>query len=157
MFKTVLQRSLFMIIRAIDSEVAALRPYEVWNAYINLLAMEKYGDLNDVQRKAHLCFWYDSEVQNGGHLQYFENRGMTLLDETINALDALGAICQRDVLRDAKALFLSKSRDKALTAEQFVSAARENEFTAIDAAYLKCRPEIVEILKDYLEKTATIS
>ena len=33
-----------------------------------------YEDLAEVQRKAHLVFWYDLQVNNGGHLQYFENQ-----------------------------------------------------------------------------------
>jgi len=46
----------------------------VWNAFVDVLAMEEYADLDPVQRIPHLCFWYDSELQNGGHFQYFENR-----------------------------------------------------------------------------------
>jgi hypothetical protein len=54
-------------------------PYRVWNAYVDLLAVEDHRDLVPEQRAAYLVFWYESEVQNGGHLQYFENRGTVLL------------------------------------------------------------------------------
>jgi hypothetical protein len=39
-------------------------------------------------------FWYDSEVNNGGHLQYFENQGTNHLTETINTLKKLKAFSQ---------------------------------------------------------------
>jgi hypothetical protein len=42
--------------------------------------------LSAEQRPAHLVFWYESEVQNGGHFQYFENRGTEHLAATIEAL-----------------------------------------------------------------------
>jgi len=51
-------------------------PFRIWNACVDLLATEDYRDLGKEQRPAHLVFWYESEVQNGGHLQYFENRGV---------------------------------------------------------------------------------
>jgi hypothetical protein len=54
-------------------------PYRVWNAYVDLLAVEDHRDLVPEQRAVYLVFWYESEVQNGGHLQYFENRGTVLL------------------------------------------------------------------------------
>ena len=48
-------------------------PGLVWNAFVELVALTKSQDLSEEQRPAHLVFWYDSEVYNGGHLQYFEN------------------------------------------------------------------------------------
>jgi hypothetical protein len=51
---------------------AALREndHADWNAFIQLLALTDYDELAPQQRAAHLVFWYESEVQNGGHLQY---------------------------------------------------------------------------------------
>jgi hypothetical protein len=53
------------------------------------------------QRPAHLVFWYESEVQNGGHFQYFTNRSDHHIEETIQSLNALGAhdhACSRKLL-----------------------------------------------------------
>ncbi|MDN4494386.1 hypothetical protein [Ureibacillus aquaedulcis] len=57
-----------MIKRMVTKEMLNENPYEKWNQFIDLLAMEEYGDLTQIQKVAQLCFWYDSEVQNGGHL-----------------------------------------------------------------------------------------
>src|SRR5712691_6060097 len=98
-------------------------PNCVWNAFVDLLAVEDYRDLTPEQRAAHLVFWYESEVQNGGHFQFFENRGTEQLGETIEALGLLGAVCQQDVLREAGEAWLSRSRPPIQMAEEFCETA----------------------------------
>lgn len=128
------------------------KPYEAWNAFVSILARESYSDLDEVQRVAHLCFWYDSEVQNGGHLQYFENRGMSLINETLVALDELEAKCQRDALEAAIRCYCGKTRDPIESVEDYVSAAREGEFADFDSRYYACNPDMQKLLADYFEK-----
>ncbi len=139
-----------MILRKVSRKVVDQTPYEVWNAFIDLLAMEDYSKLDDVQRAAHLAFWYDSEVQNGGHLQYFENRGAGLLDETLDALRVVGGKCQYDVLKSASHKFLSRERTRIETVEQYVSTALEGEFDTFDIAYHVCEPSVQKLLDAYL-------
>ena len=141
-----------MIIRKLNRTTLEQKAYEAWNSFVNLLAKESYRDLDEVQRVAHLCFWYDSEVQNGGHLQYFENRGTMLLNETLSALLLLGAECQRGVLEMAGRLFNSKPRGRIETVENYVAAAHSSEFAASDSAYHACQPTIQKLLADYLER-----
>ena len=50
------------------------KPYLVWNALIQLITESNHEDLNEIQSIPLFAFWYDSEIQNGGHLQYFENK-----------------------------------------------------------------------------------
>jgi hypothetical protein len=57
-----------MILRKLSKREVESEPFQIWNAFIDLLAMEDYRDLNPVQRAAHLVFWYESEIQNGGPL-----------------------------------------------------------------------------------------
>jgi len=141
-----------MIIRKLSRVALEQRPYEAWNAFVNLLAKESYQDLDEVQRIAHLCFWYDSEVQNGGHLQYFENRGIILLNETLAALRLLEAECQRAVLEKAGGLFNCKARDRIGTVKEYVDAAHSNEFAVADSAYHACKPAMQKLLADFLER-----
>ena len=61
----------------VEAGAAGREPHLIWNAFIDLIAIEDYGDLSPIQRKAHLVFWYESEVQNGGHGQYFEELRLT--------------------------------------------------------------------------------
>jgi hypothetical protein len=124
----------------------------VWNAFVDLLAMENYQDLTPEQRAAHLVFWYENEVQNGGHLQYFENRGTEHLGETIEALSLLGAACQQQVLRDAGKLWLSQIRPRIETVEEFCAAALDGEFAVLDARFGQCEPALQRILEEYLRQ-----
>jgi hypothetical protein len=97
-----------MIRRIVSQRELDKEPFQLWNAFVNLLATEAYSDLTIEQRPAHLVFWYESEVQNGGHLQYFENQTIEKclrIDETIAALGKLGANCQLAVLRDASCVW----------------------------------------------------
>ena len=40
------------------------KPYLIWNAFIDIVAMEIEKDLNKIQINAQKAFIYDSEVQN---------------------------------------------------------------------------------------------
>jgi hypothetical protein len=137
--------------RKIDRVAAATEPYLVWNAFIDLCAMEEYGELSATQRLGHLAFWYDSEVQNGGHLQYFLNRGTGLLEETITALGALGLGCHADVLRRAAAAWDASERQQPESAEEYSVQALEGEFDEFDGAFDECFPTIHEGLERHLE------
>jgi hypothetical protein len=138
-----------MRIRNITKREVEAEPFRVWNAYVDLLAMEDYHDLDSVQRPAHLVFWYESEVQNGGHLQYFENQGTGHLAETIEALGLLGAAGQQQVLREAGDLFLSRPRRRIETVEEFCATALEGEFSALESRFHGCTPSLQECLEVY--------
>ncbi|MBD0384714.1 DMP19 family protein [Paenibacillus sedimenti] len=138
-----------MILRRISKDLLIESPYEEWNAFIDLIAMEEYEDLNQIQRIAHLCFWYDSEVQNGGHIQYFENKGTEKVNETINALKSLGASKQADILGEAYRQYSLKIRKTINTVLGFVMASREGEYERFDNQYYDCEPNVTELLEKY--------
>ena len=126
------------------------KPYCVWNSFVELLASRSYNELSQDQRPAHLVFWYESEVQNGGHLQYFENRGVEYLEATVEALGILGAPCQKQVLREAGALFLSIPRKRIRTVEEYVSTAQADEFGLLDRRFGECSPSLQQCLERHL-------
>lgn len=125
-------------------------PHAVWNGFVGLLAMTAHQDLAPRQRPAHLAFWYDSEVQNGGHFQYFENRGLELVPETIAALEYLDAGPQALVLEEALALASGRAWGAIESAEDFISEAAESGLFRLDRAYGGCRPELIEVLERHL-------
>lgn len=144
-----------MIIRQVSKEALSKEPYLVWNSFIDLVAMEEYEVLDDVQKVAHLCFRYDAEVQNGGHLQYFENKKGRLLEETLQALDVLGAPDQRKILEGAIQVFRGKPRKEIATVEEYVETALMEEYEVFDSAYYACDPSVIKLLEDYLQKYQT--
>jgi hypothetical protein len=62
-----------------------------WNAMIDLCATEPLENCTPIQRQAALLFWYQSEVNNGGHFQYFMNRPEFPHREVLALMQALGA------------------------------------------------------------------
>jgi hypothetical protein len=127
-------------------------PYCIWNSFVSLLAEYGYEELTQEQRPAHLVFWYESEVQNGGHLQYFVNRGVEFLDETIAALEMLGATRQQQILRDAGVLFMSRKRDPIRSVDNYVSLALEGEFNHFDQSFYECSPTLIQCLERHLQE-----
>jgi hypothetical protein len=121
----------------------------IWNTFVGIIAMP-YENLAPQQRPSHLVFVYESEVQNGGHYQYFENSRTDRLQETITALDHLGAQRQKAVLKEAGEAFLSRQRAHPQSAEEFVAGALEGEFSSFDARFHECVPSLIEYLEEHL-------
>lgn len=138
-----------MIRRLTKQEVEA-SPYRIWNEYVQILASD-YDVLAPVQRPAHLVFRYESEVQNGGHLQFFENVGTEKLQETIAALEILQAHCQKTVLSEAGQLYLGSARSHPKPVEEFIAAALEGEFSRFDSRFHECSPSLQMCLEQYLD------
>ena len=126
-------------------------PFQIWNAFINLIA-DKYEQMSFEQRPAHLVFRYESEVQNGGHLQYFENGGAEHFAETIDALGVLRAVCQQNVLRDARAVFDSRERKPIHSVEEYCAVALEGEFDEFDRRFGLCSPSLEQCLEEHLKQ-----
>ncbi len=139
-----------MKIRKLTKAQVEAAPYEVWNAFVNLLWTERYEDLSPEQRPAQLVIQYEGEVQNGGHLQYFENHRGERLDETVSALSFLGASCQQQVLREAAALWRSRARQRIQTAQQFCDTALAGEFSELDRRFYACTPSLEHYLESHL-------
>jgi len=117
-----------------------------WNAFIQLLAMTDYEALVPSQRPAHLVFWYESEVQNGGHLQYFTNGHDERGEKTIESLGALGAEAQAQVLVSALARWRSAARLPPADAQEYEAIALENELEDLDRAFHACPIQLLDVL-----------
>ena len=145
-----------MKIRSLTKTQVEAEPFQVWNSFVDLLAAEDYAVLSPEQRPAHLVFWYESEVQNGGHFQYFENHKAKYLKETIEALGALEAKCQQQVLCEAGKVWLSRSRLAIETAEKFCEEALVGEFDSFDSRFHACSPNLQKVLEDYLSRNQSL-
>jgi hypothetical protein len=82
-----------------------------------------------------LAFGYEGDVQNGGHLQFFENLTPELIEPTIDALRTVGAEVYIPILLDAVGRWRSLPRENLETVEAFVLAGLTREFEDLDRAY----------------------
>ena len=131
--------------RTVELRRAMQAPNLVWNAFVDLIATENYDDLTPLQRKAHLVFWYDAEVQNGGHGQYFENRGASQLGETVEALNDLGLSRHAAILSRAAGALTTAADDSSW--ENLISDAELDDF---DRAFHESTPTVIEGLERHL-------
>ena len=137
--------------RARVSPQAAVSSPEVCNAFIALIGSEPSDPFTPEQRAAALVFWYESEVQNGGHLQYFSNRGIEEATEAVGALVKLGARVHAAVLESALASIPPDSDSSPVSAEEYVAIALEDPYGEFDQAFHEARPPLQSVLESYLE------
>jgi len=127
---------------------------EKWNAMADLLSRSDLEELTAVQRLAHLAWWYNNEVLNGGHDQYFVNKDYFVHSEVISALHSLGAVNQSNILREAL-IYLTKAIDHMPNDyDEFIAWDKEyrygDQMSIFDNQFYNCRPDIDELLENYL-------
>jgi hypothetical protein len=129
----------------------AEKPDLAWNAFVSIVGESSYEELSDIQQVAHLGYWYEAEVYNGGHLQYFRNSSGRYVRQTIAALPRLKA--------DSYARVLSEAYERSRLYPELVDPkrgyselVRARPFEDIDRAYWECKPEIDELLHRYLDE-----
>jgi len=130
-----------------DPEFAAAS----WNAYIELLATSEAVELQPTQRSAYFAFWYESEVQNGGHLQYFYNRGPDEAVQAVASLRLLGATAHADLLSAALTAWRSRPRPAPETIDDYAAEAMAAEFATHDDRFGHLDPLTAVLERHLLE------
>ena len=139
------------LIHLTQAHIDAFPEGAIWNAFIELLARSEPQELSAVQRPAQRGFWYDSEVQNGGHLQYFLNRGIIEAQAAVLDLHELGAAKFSELLVEAISTWQRGGRADPGSAVEYLALAAESEFEHIDERYYAISPSLMEILEEHLE------
>lgn len=149
------------MVKPVVVEKAKLKeePELLWNSFVLFLSEAETMELNDVQMAAQLPWIYDSEVMNGGHLQYFENQYKTLQKKlnilviaTIDALKIIGARKQAEILTLASERYFSKERQPPNSIDEICQDELEGEFEDLDTVFYDCEPDISHYLNEYLTK-----
>lgn len=121
------------------------------SARVWALVMYLAKNPNEQSREEFSSFWlayvYDAEVLNGGHLQYFHNRGTEEALATISALRSIGAETQAGLLE----VSLQKTQDDPVnrvgSLEEYSRLASERSFRAEDSAYYSGSRPVLELLE----------
>jgi hypothetical protein len=138
--------------RKICRERIKAKPYVLWNEFIDLLAMSDYEELTPAQRGAHLVFWYESEVQNGGHCQYLTNHGLGHLDELISALQAMSAKGQATLVIEIRNRLSANPKPPDKNDDAWADDVLGDVYDDLDRAFGKCRPSLMEALQKHLDQ-----
>lgn len=121
-----------------------------WNRFV-LRATDQAPQF-ETEQALYALFWYQAEVQNGGHLQYFLNRQ----DQT----EWYMAI---QVARELKQLRLAENLERAIekwtrcerkdpeTIDEFVAEAREEELLENDRLFYRLDHDLITAFQSVLD------
>lgn len=105
-----------------------------WNKFIEQICPKKLKDLNEIQKNAVICFYYDREMNIGGHVCYFDNYGKVSNEDLIKALKAVANKKYVEILEEA------------------IAHGKEDNYEKTDSLYKKISPCLTEYLEDYVLK-----
>jgi hypothetical protein len=122
----------------------------VWNAFVALVSSDPSEPFTREQSAAALVFWYESEVKNGGHHQYFSNRGLSEAMDAIEALQELNAPRHALVLSSALASIRGSASLVPISVTEYVATAQEDPFGQFDRAFHEASPPLRVAMEAYL-------
>lgn len=113
---------------------------------------------SDAQRKILALFWYDSEVCNGGHDQFFFNSAGIVWKDAIECMRMIGADQYANNFQKAIDLFggsIPFDRNERNTALEKLSENEEfDDFEQIDMFYYE-EEDINQLMNDYVKLHAS--
>lgn len=119
---------------------------------VDLFAMEPLEECTPVQRKAALVFWYQAEVNNGGHFQYFTNSAGAHRMEALQALRQLGAQKAAEVLSLAILTVAGSEQSHPRSLEEYAEQEADSGLRSLDSEYYKSADaEVQDALLSYLK------
>lgn len=107
---------------------------ERWNLFVEDICYRDMSTLNRIQRNAVLCFWYDAEMNSGGHSGYFDCHPETNPEELYRAIIE---ISNQEIANNYK---------KAITDGEL------DDYLETDDAYYKFEPSLCDFLEEYVEQ-----
>ena len=117
---------------------------EKWNTLIDMWADgDLNGPINDL-------LTYDAEINNGGHLQFFENCNEDL-DVMMESLKGILSKKLYDNLNDAYRIYLSSDYNIE-NVNDYVDVALEGNYDMHDDVYYDSYKEIRKIIQEYANK-----
>lgn len=105
-----------------------------WNRFIDEICMKEHSTLSSVQKAAVLSFWYDAEMNSGGHSGYFDCYPDTKPEDLIWALDEVGAKAYIENFKDA------------------ISSGASDDYIKTDEVFYSIKPPLADILMKYVEE-----
>lgn len=131
-----------MIKRKISKELLGKERGLIWNAYVDLVCMEEYEVLSEIQKVGKALFWYENEVMNGGHMQFILNGGIDELEITIKALKFGYHNGFIELLEKTKEIYSEIDFSKVVDKESYIEMALEDHFDYCDEKFYQIEPSL---------------
>ncbi|MBI5297176.1 MAG: DMP19 family protein [Chloroflexi bacterium] len=113
-----------------------------------------FESLSHPERVLHHIYWLESEVNNGGFQQYFDNSSGDYAIDTPSALEEIGAKHTANLMKRANDLFPNgaPSRDRQQRLEQLDSfdETNRNKFEDLDSEFFKYQDPLEELQVKYM-------
>ena len=106
--------------------------YKLWNKFIEEICTKDLDKLNEEQKNAALCFYYDREMNIGGHVCYFDQYQKVKNKDMITALDEVS------------------NRKFVTNFEEAIATGKEDNYEKTDTIYLRQSPCLTEYLEQYI-------
>jgi hypothetical protein len=105
----------------------------LWNKFIECLVNEEFDDdLSKIQQAAKLCFWYDAEMNNGGHCGYFDCYADENFDKVEKSLISIGA------------------DEYAKNFKIAIEAGENDDYISTDNTFGELTPALTDIIEKYV-------
>ena len=123
-------------IKKYKQELIDDKKINIWNKFIEDVCSLDLSELNEIQKNAVLCFWYDCEVNNGGHCAYFSAypNNKLYIQDLFDALKIVG--------NDKIANNFKKSLQNGIN----------DEYEKVDNKYYQFKPALIDYLEKYVLK-----
>ena len=105
-----------------------------WNKFIEQICTKRLSELNNIQKNAVLCFYYDRELNIGGHVCFFDN---------------YPKIKHSDM---KEALRIVANKKYVENFEEAIEHGKEDNYEKTDAMYNKLSPCLTEYIEEYVLK-----
>lgn len=121
-------------VQKIKEHILRNAKFDAWDIFIQHICFKEIESLSEMQKNAVLCYWYDAEMNSGGHRGYFDVYPETNPNELAKAI--------RVIANDE-------------IAENYLKAIKDGEdddFKKTDMVYYKFSPSLSDYLQKYVEE-----
>jgi hypothetical protein len=122
----------------IGKKLISIQPLEIpqdaktWNRFIDEVCMRELSSLSTIQKAAAICFWYDAEMNSGGHSGFFDCYPNISKEAVINSMQIIGANAFVENFLEA------------------VSVGKDDDYIKTDTVYYNLEPTLADILEKYV-------
>jgi|GEM_PF-719708 len=136
--------------RDLGCEDGLSEDFKLWNRFVSYLSSTEFNSFATERESLALVFWYESEVQNGGHLQYFENWGVKHAEAAVVALEAIGCSEHALILKEAIGRYGETDGEPIRSKSEYVEAALQGDLDESDKRFHEAKQGLIDTLERYL-------